>query len=119
LSQLKVNKRLEGNSFSLAGRGQSPMVGLPSASNPSRRSQTRAAPSSVQYSWYCGHVGTVALQPSVAPSTISALNTSNHITSAPNVVHNTILILEAYGACENVKSGIDPAADKEMCIHIF
>jgi len=30
-----------------------------------------------------------------------------------------ILILEAYGACENVKSGIEPAADKKMHTDIF
>ena len=29
------------------------------------------------------------------------------------------LILEAYGACENVKSGIEPPADKKMHTDIF
>jgi hypothetical protein len=41
---LKVSKRLEGNSFSLVGRRQSPAADLPGAPNPSRRPQTIAAP---------------------------------------------------------------------------
>jgi hypothetical protein len=49
LYQLKINKRFEENSFSLAGRGQSPMTGLPITPNPSCRPLTLAVPSNKQY----------------------------------------------------------------------
>ena len=60
LYQLKVSKKLEGNPFSLAGRGQSPAAGLPNALKPSRRPQTRAAPTLRTVP-----AATVALQPTI------------------------------------------------------